>query len=86
MDLNERPFKRSDSTLSKDQEYLTEPGKKRPSNFNWRSCWAKFGNLELISLLVVNVFLFLLLFPLISLCISRLDKRVDGLDKGATGT
>ena len=82
MEMNEQPFNRSDSTSS--QEYLTEPCKKR--GFNWRSCWAKFGNLELISLLVVNVFLFLLLFPLISLCISRLDKRVDGLDKGATGT
>ena len=89
--MNEQPFNRSDSTSS--QEYLTEPCKKR--GFNWRSCWAKFGNLASISLIVVNVFLVFILFPLISSCISRLDKivenqnefqnalvkRVDGLDK-----
>ena len=71
--MNEQPFNRSDSTSS--QEYLTEPCKKR--GFNWRSCWAKFGNLASISLIVVNVFLVFILFPLISSCISRLDKIVE---------
>ena len=73
MEMNEQPFNRSDSTSS--QEYLTEPCKKR--GFNWRSCWAKFGNLASISLIVVNVFLVFILFPLISSCISRLDKIVE---------
>ena len=76
MELNDRPqLNRSDSTSS--EAYLTDPCKKRPSNFNWRSCWAKFGNLSLISLILVNVFLVFILLPLISSCISRLDKIVE---------
>ena len=72
MELNELPpFNRSDSTSS--QAYISEPF--RPSNFNWRSCRAKFGNLSLIPLILV--FLVFIWFPLISLCISRLDKIVE---------